>query len=489
MAEAANTPLTIGRYALYTEIASGGMASVHFARLLGPGGFSRIVAAKRLLPHMLRDGAFTAMLMDEARLAARIRHPNVVSTLDVVSTDGELVVVMEYVHGEALSRLAQVASDLGEPISLQLATCVIIDALHGLHAAHEVTDEAGQPLGVVHRDISPQNLMVGVDGVTRIADFGIAKAAGRSYETRDGTIKGKLAYMAPEQIERGELTRATDIFAISIVLWELITGRQLFDGKSDAEVMHRVLTYEIPKPSALVDGIPAEYEQVLEKGLSRDPSQRFSTAREMALALEAISTPMRASDIGAWVERIASDTLRRRSHLISKLERSSPTEDAAFAPTRPVTPTPSTTPESPNNTAVNVSLAAGSARRGSSWLPLVALAALVLGVVCALLWMPRGASLTPAAASGAIPNVGMSTVASSGQTPSATSASAERQPAAAGSGPAPAAPSAAASSGGAGSPSGKSGAVRRGKPKASVSCNPPYTVDASGRHLFKLECM
>jgi serine/threonine-protein kinase len=321
--------------------------------------------------------------------------------------------------------------------------------------------------------------------VTRIADFGIAKAAGRSYETRDGTIKGKLAYMAPEQIERGELTRATDIFAISIVLWELITGRQLFEGKSDAEVMHRVLTYEIPKPSALVDGIPAAYERILEKGLSRDPSQRFSTAREMALELEAISTPMRASDIGAWVERIASDTLRRRSHLISKLERSAPAEDAAFAPTRPVTPTPSATPEAPNNTAVNVSLAAGTGRLGSSWLPLVAVAALGLGVVSALLWMPHGASLTPAATSGASPNAALSTFAPQGQAPPAASASAA-PPAVSSSGAAPAAPSAAE---GASSPSSKSGAARHGKPKASVNCDPPYTVDASGRHLFKLECM
>src|SRR5688572_4355560 len=144
MSEPLDTPLTIGRYALYAEIAAGGMASVHFARLLGHGGFSRIVAAKRLLPHMEKDGVFTAMLMDEARLAARIRHPNVVSTLDVIASDGELVVVMEYVHGESLSRLAQVASDLGEPISVQLASSIIIDALHGLHAAHEATDESGQ---------------------------------------------------------------------------------------------------------------------------------------------------------------------------------------------------------------------------------------------------------------------------------------------------------------------------------------------------------
>jgi serine/threonine-protein kinase len=482
MPEAPNTPLTIGRYALYGEIASGGMASVHFARLLGPGGFSRIVAAKRLLPHMVKDGAFTTMLMDEARLAARIHHPNVVSTLDVVASDGELVVVMEYVHGEALSRLAQVAGDLGEPISPQLASCIIIDALHGLHAAHEATDESGKLLGVVHRDISPQNLLVGVDGVTRIADFGIAKASGRSYETRDGTIKGKLAYMAPEQIERGELTRATDVFAISIVLWELLTGRQLFEGSTDAEVMHRVLACEIPPASSIAPGIPPDYERIVQRGLSRDPAQRFHSAREMALELQAISTPMRASDIGAWVERIASDSLRRRAHLISKIERSSSEPDPAFAATKPVTPTPSVAPE-PGNTAAKVSWADAAPRRNSNWLPLVALAALGLGGLSALLWMrseaPRSASATTSAAPTMPP------VAPAAPTEAASSTT---LPTPSSSVAAPAAPAGAPSlATKAGHPSSNPTPIR--KPKTAVNCDPPYSVDPSGRHIFKLECM
>ncbi len=464
------------------------MASVHFARLLGHGGFSRIVAAKRVLPHMLKDQAFTAMLLDEARLAARIRHPNVVSTLDVVSTEGELVVVMEYVHGEALSRLAQVANDLGEPISLGIASSIIIDALHGLHAAHEATDESGRPLGVVHRDISPQNVLVGVDGVARIADFGIAKASGRSHETRDGTIKGKLAYMAPEQIERGELTSATDVFAISIVLWELLTNRQLFDGATDAEVMRRVLTYEIPRASSLVPGIPAEYDRVLERGLSRDPSQRFGSAKEMALELEAISTPMRASDIGAWVGRVALDTLRRRLHLISRIERSVPDDDSAFAATKPATPTPSSVPEAPGNTAVNVSMAAGTPRRSSSWVLLVAVVALGLGGVSALLWRPRTQPPAPAATSGASPARTLSAAvaqkepalpaASSSTLPTSNSAPSQ----AASSAVAPAAVEPVA-------PGSKPAAARRGKPKTTANCDPPYSVDASGRRIFKLECM
>jgi serine/threonine-protein kinase len=475
MPESSPLPLTIGRYALHTEIASGGMAAVHFARLVGPAGFSRIVAAKRLLPHMVRDGAFTAMLMDEARLAARIRHPNVVSTLDVVSTGEELVVVMEYVHGESLSRLAQTATDLGEPISLPFATSIIIDALHGLHAAHEARDEAGLLLGVVHRDISPQNLLVGVEGVTRIADFGIAKAAGRSYQTRDGTIKGKLAYMAPEQIERGELTRATDVFAISIVLWELITGRQLFDGVTDAEVMHRVLTYQIPSASEFSPSLPSAYDRILQKGLSRDPSQRFGSAREMALELEAVSTPVRASEIGAWVERIASDTLARRALAISRIERST-TDETAMAPTKPVTPSPKSLSEPPN-TAAKVSWAGDEPRRGSSALSFVAVLAAALGGVAALLWTSGKQTTSPTVPATAS-FAAVATAAAPTEPPAPISASSSVAP------PAPSAPGVAQRP-----PGAKPQGAPPTKAKPPADCNPPYSIDPSGRRIFKLECM
>ncbi|HVY25794.1 MAG TPA: serine/threonine-protein kinase [Polyangiaceae bacterium] len=489
MPDAPNSPLRIGRYALYAEIASGGMASVHFARLLGPGGFSRIVAAKRLLPRIARNRAFTSMLLDEARLAARIRHPNVLSTLDVISTDCELVVVMEYLHGEALSRLAQVASDLGEPISPQVATGIVIDALHGLHAAHDATDESGRPLGVVHRDISPQNLLVGVDGVTRISDFGIAKAAGRSYETRDGTIKGKLAYMAPEQIEGSELTRATDVFAISVVLWELLAGRRLFAGNSDGEVVYRVLSCEIPTLSSLVPELPAQYDRILRRGLSRDPALRFGSAREMALELEAFSPPLRPSDIGAWVERIASDTLQFRSHLISKIERSS-TADAGVAPTPSSAPSPQVTPAPPSSGDIDRSLVAGLPRRGSSWLPLAAISGLALGGLSALPWMPRGEPAASAARRSAASNSALSAVAASAHAPAAPrprAAVTSTPDSAAAALPAPSAVPRKAHK--AASSAGKATTARADPPQTTVSCDPPYSLDASGRRLFKLECM
>jgi serine/threonine-protein kinase len=484
-------PLTIGRYAFYGEIASGGMATVHFARLVGPGGFSRIVAAKRLLPHMVKDRQFSAMLMDEARLAARIRHPNVVSTLDVVSTGEELVLVMDYVHGESLAKLCRTASDLGEPISLELAITIISDALHGLHAAHEVKDEDGTPLGVVHRDISPQNLLVGADGVTRIADFGIAKASGRSHETRDGTVKGKLTYMAPEQIERGELTRATDVFAISVVLWELLTGERLFDADNDGAIVHRILSGKIPPPSSVFPSVPPVFDENLARGLARDPAQRFQTAREMAQALEAAAVPMRPSEVGAWVERVASDSLVRRSRTISKIERSLPEDvgSGQVTATKPITPAAAVALEQQGTGAKVTWEEGGSAKRGSGLLWVAALA-VVVGGGASLYWFTQlkghdgsapSAASSPLATAPAIPTAEPPKPLEAAAVPEAPTA-------------APAAtPSAEAVSKAPSAKPRRSEPARSKTPPAvktpAKNCDPPYSIDASGRRIFKMECM
>jgi eukaryotic-like serine/threonine-protein kinase len=231
--EAMGKPL--GRYVLFDAIARGGMATVHFARLSGPVGFSRTVAIKRLHANFATDPEFVAMFLDEARLAARIRHPNVVPTLDVVASGGEVFIVLEYVSGEALVKLWRGHNARGEIIPVPISLAIMANALQGLHAAHEVRDEQGHPLGIVHRDVSPQNIIVGTDGVARVLDFGVAKAAGRLQETGDsGALKGKIAYMAPEQITGGAVSRQTDVYAASVVLWELLTGRRLVDGENDA---------------------------------------------------------------------------------------------------------------------------------------------------------------------------------------------------------------------------------------------------------------
>jgi eukaryotic-like serine/threonine-protein kinase len=317
-----SAPIVLGRYALYDPIASGGMATVHLGRLLGPVGFARTVAIKRLHAHYAQNPEFVSMFLDEARLVARIRHPNVVPTLDVVATEGALFLVMEYVQGESLLQLFRVALARDERIAPPMSATLLAGVLEGLHAAHEARDEQGQPLGIVHRDVSPQNILVGTDGIARVLDFGVAKAAGRVQTTRDGQLKGRIAYMAPEQL-RGTVTRASDVYAASVVLWEALVGRGLFRGESDAEIMSKVMAAAVVPPSRLAPDIPRALDAAVMRGLSFDPARRFATARDMARALEDAVPLVGASKIGAWVEAAACETLSVRSARIAAIESSS----------------------------------------------------------------------------------------------------------------------------------------------------------------------
>ena len=331
---AADAPIKVmGRYALFREIAAGGMAVVHLGKLQGPVGFSRTVAIKRLYPQYTRDPEFVSMLLDEARLAARIRHPNVVPTLDVVASSGELFLVMEYVHGDSLARLLRAATARKERVPLPVILSIVCGALGGLHAAHEARGARGEPLGIVHRDISPQNILVGSDGVPRIVDFGVAKAAGRVQTTRDGQLKGKMGYFAPEQIS-GTVTRKTDLFAMSIVLWEALAGRRLFRGENDATTLFNLLHAAVPPPSTFAPEVPPALDAAILKGLERDPSKRFETAREMAIALEQSGRLAGTNETGAWVERLAVETLAKRSRFLAEVEGSggdAPSDDTVAA--------------------------------------------------------------------------------------------------------------------------------------------------------------
>jgi hypothetical protein len=319
-------PRIIGRYALYGKIASGGMATVHYGRLLGPIGFSRTVAIKRLHPHLTADAEFVSMFLDEARLAARIRHPNVVQTLDIVATEGEFFLVMDYVEGVTLGRLLRRVAVGRETLPLPVLAAIFSGILHGLHAAHEAKNEHGEPLEVIHRDISPQNIILGLDGVARLLDFGVAKATGRLQVTREGQIKGKIAYMAPEQLHGIPATRQSDVYALSVVLWETLTGRRLFqDGKDGSEqaVLQRVLAGDVPGPSTLVPGLPSELDAIVEKGLRRDPRDRYATAREMASALESILPVAIPVHVGEWVEKTAGVHLADQAARIAEIESGS----------------------------------------------------------------------------------------------------------------------------------------------------------------------
>jgi serine/threonine-protein kinase len=297
------------------------MATVHLGRLLGAAGFRRLVAVKRLHLHLAQDPYFRSMLIDEARLAARVHHPNVVGTIDAVAADGQLLVVMEYVHGESLSVLLGALQTRGDRVPLSIASAIVSDTLYGLHAAHEARDERGDPLGLVHRDVSPPNVLVGTDGVARVADFGIAKAAGRVQLTRAGQLKGKFAYMAPEQLAGEALDRRADIYAASAILWEMIVGRPIVVGQTEADVFREAMLGPIPSPRQIVPDVPAALEEALMRGLSRDPGDRYATAREMALALEAAMAPATAHRVGEWVEDIARDGLAERARGIAQFER------------------------------------------------------------------------------------------------------------------------------------------------------------------------
>jgi serine/threonine-protein kinase len=296
------------------------MATVHVGRLLGPVGFSRTVAIKRLHPQFAKDPEFASMFLDEARLAARIRHPNVVATLDVVAHEGELLLVLDYVAGDTLSRLAPPHAEGGQPVPIGVVSGVMIGVLHGLHAAHEATNEVGEPLEIVHRDVSPQNVIVGIDGVARVLDFGVAKATGRSHHTREGVLKGKIAYMPPEQVKSGAVDRRVDVYAAAVVLWELLGGRRLFDGESDWHLSRAVLAGAHEAPSSVASGVPPEVDAIVMRGLSARPADRFPTALAMAEALERAVAPATPREIGAWVVGVGGEALRQRMGRVADVE-------------------------------------------------------------------------------------------------------------------------------------------------------------------------
>ncbi|HEU4412317.1 MAG TPA: protein kinase [Polyangiaceae bacterium] len=322
MAETFEGPLPrIGRYELVGEIASGGMAVVYLARLAGVGGFRRLFALKRLHRHLARETEFVAMFLDEARLAASVHSAHVVPILEVgISEAGDHFVVMDYVEGASLASLIVTASRRQGRVPESVALRVVLDALEGLHAAHEARDERGEPLGIVHRDVSPHNLLVGVDGVARLTDFGIARAATRLSTTRDGTFKGKLSYMAPEQASGENVDRRADVFAAAVVAWELLANRRLFKGTNDLHTVHLLLYAPIPPLGEARPGVPPALDEALARALDRDPAARYATAADFARAIERAAegwlplAPPR--DLAAFVESIAADELSRQRELL-----------------------------------------------------------------------------------------------------------------------------------------------------------------------------
>ena len=279
-------PTRIGRYEVLSLLATGGMAQIYLARQSGLGSFERHVVLKTILRERAQDQRFVTMFLDEAKLAATLNHQNIAQVYEVDQADGAYFMAMEFVHGENARALLETSVRRGWTIPLELAVMIVSGAAAGLHHAHERRNKTGQPLNIVHRDVTPANIMVGFDGSVKVLDFGIAKAEERATKTVGGTIKGKYGYMSPEQCKGKPIDRRSDIFALGIVLYELTTLRRAFKGNDDFETMKRIVSGDLVRPTVAIPGYPRELEAIVLTALATDPNARFQSGQELIEALD-----------------------------------------------------------------------------------------------------------------------------------------------------------------------------------------------------------
>jgi serine/threonine protein kinase len=275
----------LGKYSLVRQIAVGGMAELYLARTMGIEGFEKLCVVKRILPQYADNPNFVTMFLNEARLAATLQHPNITQVYDIGVEDGEYFFSMEYVHGQDLGRITTTAHEHGVPVSLDAALTLVTGLCAGLHYAHDKASAEGKPLEVVHRDVSPSNVLVSYDGCVKLVDFGIARAAGAT--TTSGGLKGKIAYMSPEQCRgKGTLDRRSDLFSVGTLLYELTTGTLPFTDETEYGLLNQIVNQDVPPPTRVVPTYPLALERIVMRALARDPAQRFSTALEMQTAIE-----------------------------------------------------------------------------------------------------------------------------------------------------------------------------------------------------------
>lgn len=396
----------LGRYELLLPVAQGGMATVWAARMKGTRGFSKIVAIKTMLPALSSDPRFEKMFLSEAEIASRIKHPNVCEILDLGEQEGVLYLVMEWIDGESLVTLAGDCERSGLRIPFAAAAQIGADAAKGLHAAHELKDDGGELVGVVHRDVSPHNILVTYDGVVKIVDFGVAKAVARGdhQATNAGHLKGKVHFMAPEQAYCDEVDRRTDVFALGIVLYQLTTGHHPFRADNELATLARITSPEpVPAPSTHVADYPPELAEVLLKALAKEPAQRFATMRDLAEALDAVATKLGAPGIEAFIHEALDARKDARAAQIKEARRAADEHEgqratatplpAVVAPAAPIS-------EDSSSGALATSPAVVPERRSSGIARAVGLVSLgaILGAV-ALIWATRGAPAPEGAAS------------------------------------------------------------------------------------------
>ncbi len=326
----------LGRYELLLPIAQGGMASVWAARLKGSRGFQKMVAIKTMLPGLIDDPQFERMFLDEASLASQVHHPHVIEIMDLGEQDRVLYIVMEWVDGEPLSVILKYAASRGG-MPLPIAVHVAIQACRGLHAAHELRDDSGVIVGLVHRDVSPQNVLLTYDGVVKVVDFGVAKVTNRAQgETRAGQLKGKIAYMSPEQLRGDKIDRRTDVFAMGILLYMMTTGRHPFRGDDEPSTIRQISSDEpAVLPSTLIANYPPALEQILMQALAKDPAKRYPTANDIVVALSRAMPPSTDEEVTAFLRTLLPDRLEKRKAMIKSALEQADRKDQPSAPQQP----------------------------------------------------------------------------------------------------------------------------------------------------------
>ena len=304
------------RYKVIEKIAAGGMAEVFRAESAGLEGFKKTVAIKRVLPHLSEKKQFINMFLDEARLSARLSHSNCVQVFDIGVGDNAYFIVMEYVDGADLKAIAEHHKSNGNPIPVEEACLIGVRICEGLTYAHEMTDSDGKELNIVHRDVSPPNVLITRHGEVKIVDFGLAKANSQLEDSEPGIIKGKFSYLSPEAAVGKPVDSRSDIFAVGIILWELLAGKRLFMGKSDLETVQQIQKAVIPSLRKENPAVSADAEQVIFRALAKDPEQRFQTARELGQELNrllfSVGRSVSSFDIAKWVEPVWRERTRRR---------------------------------------------------------------------------------------------------------------------------------------------------------------------------------
>src|SRR5262245_141578 len=292
----------LGRYQLIGRLAIGGMAEVYLALSGELSGFRTLVVVKRILPHLASNQQFIRMFLDEARIAALLDHPNIVRIIEVGHDGDEYFLVMELVQGKPLSAVLRKAAKEKSPLTPALAAFVVAQAANGLGYAHNLADAEGNPLNVVHRDVSPQNILVSFEGAVKVIDFGIARALGRVSETSPGGLKGKIEYMSPEQASAEEVDHRADVFALGVVLWEALTGRRLFRRETELATMRAIVDDPIPHPSEIVPRLPIELDTIVMRALRTRKDARLPSSNEVAVALQKFAfsntgfSPMQAAN-------------------------------------------------------------------------------------------------------------------------------------------------------------------------------------------------